>query len=258
MRVAILTALHRRYDLTELFLSYYAKTWKHPLLCVIDDDDLRMWDTVRRYPEWTFVEHRNEPLADKWLAGMALCKEHRERFDAVMIMGSDDFVDAEYKAHIETALYLAHRELEDSFGEKQLPPIQIQPRYIHYMDAMTGRLMRVRHKRPGAGRVLTNALLDALDWQPWRAGDRNIDGSMDTRLAQVYGGNVPTMPVEESIGAILDVKTGESIWDYDYLRQKDFEDLDAGDFLPRHFPLLSTPLLTWPKKKCSQPIQETD
>lgn len=245
MRTAILTALHKRYELTELFLSYYAKTWKHPLFCVIDDNDLRMWNLVRRYPEWTVCEHRNQPLADKWLAGMQLCKEHKSRFDAVMIVGSDDFIDSTYYEHITTALHLAHREYEDRFDEGGLPEMHIVPRYIHYMDAVTGRLMRVRHKRPGAGRVLTNEMMDRLEWVPWTRGTTNIDGSMDRRLNEVYGGNVPYAFIEDDIGVILDVKVNENIWTYDHLRKKDFEDLDAAEFLPEHFPLIADQLLGW-------------
>ena len=246
MRIAIVTALHKRYRLTELFLSYYAKLWKHPLFAVIDNDDLDMWNLVRRYPEWTFCEHENRPLADKWLAVMDLAKRHSDKFDAVMIMGSDDFIDMVYRDHAETALYLAHREYNDRFGESQMPELHIQPRYIHYYQALTGEMMRVKHKRPGAGRVLTNTLMQKVDWKPWSAGDENIDGSMDKRLASVYGaGNVPYAYVEDNIGVIMDVKSGESIWSYDYLRKGEFEDIEASSFLPEHFPLLANPLLTW-------------
>ena len=245
MRVSILTALHKRYELTELFLSYYAKTWSGPLYCVIDNDDLRMWSLVKRYPEWTVCEYTNEPLADKWLAGMQLCKEHQADFDAVMILGSDDFIDNIYKAHIETMLYLAYREYNERFNETALPELHIQPRYIHYMDIETQRLMCVKHKKPGAGRVLSNALLDKMDWTPWAAGDKNIDGSMDKRLAVVYGGSVPYMYIEESIGSILDVKTGQCIWNYDYLRKGSYEDLDAEPYLKEHFPLITNNLLNW-------------
>jgi hypothetical protein len=59
VRIAVVTALHRRYHLTELFLSYYAKYWPYPLFAVIDDDDLQMWNLVRRYPEWRFCEYSN-------------------------------------------------------------------------------------------------------------------------------------------------------------------------------------------------------
>jgi hypothetical protein len=155
-----------------------------------------------------------------------------------MIVGSDDFIDETYRKHCETALYLAHREYGDRFGEATMPEMHIQPRYVHYFDAVSGSMMRIKHKRPGAGRVLTNTLLAELDWTPWGAGDKNIDGSMDKRLAQVYGGNVPYAFVDDDIGVIMDVKSGESIWSYDYLRKGDFEDLDAAAFLPEHFPTI--------------------
>ena len=245
MRIAIITALHKRYELTKLFLSYYAKTWDHPLFAVIDNDDLQMWHLMRHFPEWTTCEHANQPLANKWLACMKLAEKHKDSFDAVMIVGSDDFIDDTYKKHVESALYLAFRESVDRFGEKALPEMHIQPRYIYYMDALKGRMMRVRHKRPGAGRVLTKPLLERIKYIPWSEGDANIDGSMDKRLACVYGDHIPYAFIEDDIGTILDVKTGESLWDYDYLRKKDFDDLDAEAILSERFPLIASRLLTW-------------
>ena len=253
MRIAIVTALHKRYRLTEMFLAYYAKLWPGPLYCVIDDDDLKMWRLVRQYPQWCHVEHQNMPLADKWLRCMQLARVERDNFDAVMILGSDDFIDKEYQQHIETSLWVTNRGYVERFDDAEgaLPELQIQPRYIHYYDAPTARLISRKHKRPGAGRVLSNAMLERLEWRPWTHGDRNIDGSMDKRLAQVYGGNVPTAYIEEPIGSILDVKTDLNMWDFEHLRTNNVtekspvEDIEAEPFLRERFPIIANELLGW-------------
>lgn len=244
MRIAILTALHQRYPLTRLFLSYYARTWDNPLFCVIDDDDLDMWEIVRQYPEWRFTTARNEPLADKWLAGMHFVKEHAAEFEAVMIVGSDDFIDQVYRDHIEVCIDLIH-------DMRPEPVYHIVPRHIHYLDAPTQRLMRVRHKRPGAGRVLSKAMLERLSWTPWRAGDSNIDGSMDKAILRVFGESLEYSYIEDDIGTIMDVKvrradgTQGNIWTYDHLLRKPHEELDTAPFLRKRFPLIADHLLYW-------------
>ena len=253
MRIAIVTALHKRYRLTELFLAYYAKTWQSPLFCVHDDNDLRMWSLVQQFPQWEHVEHANEPLADKWLSCMDLARRYEHTFDAVMILGSDDFIDAVYKAHVETYLHVVARDYAEKFSEVEfeLPELQIQPRYVHYFDANTARLISRKHKRPGAGVVLSNALLERLDWKPWRRGDRNIDGSMTQRLSQVYGDDMPTAFIEDNIGCILDVKTPTNMWSFDHLATNNVtakspvEHLDAEEYLQEHFPLIANHLLQW-------------
>jgi len=253
MRIAIVTALHKRYRLTELFLAYYAKTWNAPLFCVIDDDDLRMWSLVQRFPQWKHCEYSNELLADKWLACMDLASRFKDSFDAVMIVGSDDFIDDTYKTHVQTALHISHEQWKSQFpdDEHDLPEMHIQPRYIHYFNALTIDLICRKHKRPGAGRVLSNALLERLDWKPWRHGDRNIDGSMDQRLSQVYGGNAPYMYIEDEIGCILDVKAGQSIWSFEHLKTNNVTpkspvfELEAEPYLKEHFPIIAGELLEW-------------
>ncbi len=248
-----MTALHKRYRLTDLFLAYYAKTWEGPLFCVIDDDDLKMWSLVQKYSQWTHCEYSNALLSDKWLACMDLASRHKDQFDAVMILGSDDFIDDVYKAHIYTSLHLTHREWGERFEDEEhdLPEMHIVPRYIHYFNALTSDLICRKHKRPGAGRVLTNAMLERLEWKPWRYGDRNIDGSMDQRLSQIYGGNVPYVFIEDEIGCILDVKTGEGIWSFEHLKTNNVTprspvfELDAEPYLRERFPIIANQLLEW-------------
>ncbi len=237
VKLGLLTAIWGRPRLTRLFLDYYDLQAPFSVMRAAyspkdspADHDLVL-NAMNQGTMWTFDGYRNAPLADKWLGAINELKFHD--LDAVMIAGSDDFITPDYVEHCK-------KLVQDGAH-------MIVPRHIHYYDARTARMMRVRHKRPGAGRVLSASLLERMNWQPWRKGDRNIDGSMDARLRETIGDEADRIYtyIDEPLGAILDVKTGVNMWDYDYLRKKEYVDLDAAAFLPEHFPLIADELLEW-------------
>ena len=235
MKLGVLTAIWKRPRLTELFLRYTELLPFEVLVAVVSPEDPTLPDI--RAGQWQFVEHKNEPLADKFLAGAAAL---RGQCDAVMILGSDDFVTLDYIEHCCSLLT----------GGPQM----IVPRHIHYFDAIKCRLMRIRHRHPGAGRVLSAELCERLKWELWKREDGNVDGSMDARMKEVIGDRWKEhyTYIEDPVGVILDVKTKLTQWSYQYLRDgahvdatKQYLSIEPAPFLEATFPQIAHTLLNW-------------
>lgn len=235
MRIAVVTALHRRYALSGLFLGYYealrVKDVEFGLFCAIDHDDPDMRTIVDQFPAWTHSRGRNDNLCGKWLTSMGKVREWDP--DAMLVVGSDDFLNVRYIHRLVTLAKQGHGA--------------IFPQQVYFYDTLTGRLARGSYERVGAGRLLTRPVLEACDWQPWAAPSHSLDGSMDGVVRKAIG--------EENIhrieristfgGVILDVKTKESKNSFESVlgRAERFE--DAAAFLPKHFPTVAPYLLDW-------------
>ena len=144
MKLAIITALHERYRLTRLFLEYYQELQvpgvELGLFCAVTHDEHRMQEMLKGYPGWTSAATHNKPLTQKFAGCLVIANFWQP--DAVMILGSDDFVSAGY---IESAVNLL--DGADFIGNES----------VHYMQLGTDQVIRqYTNERPiGAGRVLS-------------------------------------------------------------------------------------------------------
>lgn len=167
-----------------------------------------------------YVDFPNSPLGAKWNHGM----QHLRGCDAVMCVGSDDFVSHEY---VEAAMRSGSE--------------MVRTEDVIFHDMGTGRTARTKMRRMGAGRVLFRSLLDDLDWKPWpRDLERKLDSGMDRRIHEVrtkQGRRVRQTVI--SGPPVLDVKTPDSMWSFDSMvnrRSRDVSREQLIDIINQHYP----------------------
>lgn len=197
MRLAVLTALWRRPAVSAHVLAHYAG---------LTPEGVTLMRYAVRSPEdpepcppvegWAYPSAPNAPLSDKWNAGMEALRGHA---DAVMVVGSDDFVAPDYIAAAVEALR-AGAEF-------------VRTDRIVFYDVATGRARGGRMPRMGAGRVLSAPLLERVGWRPWPAGlSRRLDAGMDRAI---HRRTPPREAVLTDVPPVLDVKSETNLWGFD-------------------------------------------
>lgn len=137
---------------------------------------------------WKYVECDNQPLGRKWNTGLQSFTD----VDAVMIVGSDDFIPLSY---VETAIERI---------KKGADVVQGKGLYIH----QDGKLHWCYPGAPGAGRVISRRILERADWRLWEDGmERFLDSSAQTVLQKCRARRIR---LENA--PILDVKTDVNLW----------------------------------------------
>ena len=237
MKLAIITALHERYRLTRLFLDYYQRLNVEGvdlgLFCTCTTSEYKMRDLVAEYPLWNASTADNSPLTRKFAASMPPAKEWGA--DAVMILGSDDFVNADYV-----------RRMLDVPGHVGF----VGNRRVHYIDLGTDQLISqwdMAGRPIGAGRVLFRSVLDRMDWHPWLDDETTgLDKSMLLALNAIN-----CAKIVKDHPALLDCKErndcGHSANNtpWETVRRWPHESIVADRYLTEHFPELKQTLLTW-------------
>jgi hypothetical protein len=231
VKIALLTAIWQRPRITRLFLDYYEGMPVDTRFVVGSEDP----------PEsenWSFLLADNNPLSLKWQSGLNAI--HGARFlyesDAVMTVGSDDFLTPQY---IEACRYLLAQGAE---------LIEMDGAYFH--DTRTGRTIWANALSMGMGRCYSRALLDRLDWQLWtEEADSGLDSMAMIRVLQ-EGGEVKRISLSKEAKrhgiAALDVKTGENIWSMDHVKMGTLHyEAKTKMVLERHFPYISDQILNW-------------
>lgn len=199
-RIGILTTIWGRPELTQTFLDYYNRFAFAERVCVTSPEDDTADDLD--YTGWTRVEHQNEPLSEKWNAGLR--KFRRARVDGVMILGSDDFINYEY---LERVLSM------------QVEAAQINGCYFY--DQHTGKSMFLSQATVGAGRYLSRAALEKTKFRAWPDGASTMMDWNQTEFLRKYGIEFTTIHNEQRDKfGILDVKSGTNKWHYDHIEAK--------------------------------------
>lgn len=235
MKIGLLTAIWGRPRLTELVLRYYAEYFWHIYVVASPDDNNPVkWLDIPFDVKPQVIMHPNQPLSDKWQAGISAIEDDDIDIDAVMIVGSDDLVTPKY---LEACMYL----MQNGADYIYLPG-------CYFYDAPTKRMIWGQAERLGLGRCISRRLLDRLDWQPWPEGlTHGLDGAMWERVQSL--GDVRHVCLKDAhkngyIG--MDIKTGENIWGFDHIRENVIcYDVEAEPVLRKHFPSVADELLNW-------------
>ena len=146
-------------------------------------------------------QFENSPLSFKWNAGI-MSLEHLD-FDAVIIMGSDDYFDEKFLQFV-----------SDNIDEYEM----IGFKDIYFKD--DGRLYywggydNQRNGEPiGAGRVYTKKFLERIKWNLFNeARERGLDG-VSWRRCKAINVNVLVTTLKENDLFLCDVKDGEGMTD---------------------------------------------
>lgn len=235
MRLGLLTLLWRRPELAGIMLRHTASLRVPGVelvpLAVRSADDPQPADKV---PGWTYAWAPNDPLSEKWNAGMLALR--MLGVDAVMILGSDDLINSSFLSRV---CYLLKEKDSD----------YLQPGGLWVYDLASNRCMYGEAGRVGAGRVLSKRLLDIVDWRPWtEAQAGKTDQAMDETLDPIVWPYVmKQMPKRGEV--LLDVKTSldrcdEQVWTFDDLSGLTLAKYEGETFLNYHFPNVSKSILS--------------
>lgn len=199
-RIGIVTALWQRHALASVVLAYYAS---------LDIDDLEFVlvavgsegeasRTLAESSGWEYVEAPNDPLSDKWNAGIG---QLRGRVDAVLIVGSDDILVA-------PAIRYLVAEMANGADAVNLDD-------LYFYVLATNDLYYGERINPGASMLLRASLLDRLDWKAWPIGiDRRLDGHLQNRI-HTAGRPCKYRSISncrEKGLVLVDIKTNVNMW----------------------------------------------
>ena len=200
-RVCILTTIWKRRELTSAFLAHInflkEELPEFHIDCLVvgsEGDETRQMviSSGNQY-----LEHPNLPLSEKWDAGL----KFSENFDpdAVIILGSDDFISPE-----------TIRELVGRISRGWLMTGLMD---MHVLDSKSNQLFHwngysvsAPHRMwetIGLGRCLSRKLLEKVDFSLWGSEqiDRGLDGLMTSKLASV--GLIP-VPLGQEVWIMLE------------------------------------------------------
>ena len=193
MDLAIVTVMHSRHDLAEIWAEH-ATSFGLPVFASITEGDSVLRGICERYGI-TFVEAPNAPLGAKHNAALGLCGA-----DRVMLLPSDDFIAEQWF---------------DVIRATDVP--YLYPDRCGLYDAATGRACVISHgvngiRRFGAGRVLRRDVLDSVGVLWTDHLGRGLDSDSHARV--MASGFTMT---QAGIGAVpvVDVKWGENLWKFD-------------------------------------------
>lgn len=203
--IGILTALWKRHDLEALVMEYYRQLHIDGLnfVCVAVGSEGDVSRFNAESSGFHYVEAPNDPLSDKWNAGMRRLKD---KVDAVIVVGSDDLLS-------EKAIRTLVAEWENGNDMVGLED-------LWYYEG--GRLFESIRSHPGAGVILGASVLMRVDWEPWPAGvARRLDGHMTNRL-HTDGYPCKCKYIRDNLEhglILLDIKSGVNMWTVEEMSQ---------------------------------------
>lgn len=240
-RFVVLTCLWKRPEVSRIVLSWYARQRERlasdfaALGYEVDLVAVGSEGAFSRYLAedcgWRYLEWPNQPLSDKWNAGVAFA-HHGLRADATYIVGSDDLSSDAYVLKVASMM----REGADHAGSLDC--------YVAcpYLKRAT-HITPMRHTDSaiiGAGRAMSRRAAEKCGVLPYQPGKGwGIDPTMDRRFAEL-GIEQSSFTLDGVPGAmLLDVKTSDNIWPFQFFRDmglpEDYDEVLApfGDAVKR-------------------------
>lgn len=236
-RIALLTCLWQRPNLSEVVLGYYqdlrsrlSREIDLVLMAVGSEGDASR-QLAERF-DFRYVEHPNHPLGAKWNAGMNALRD--KNVDAVVTVGSDDLVD-------ERMFYLYAAQLERGvkfMGAQDIHLVELPSRRMVQWFGYRGS---TGPETIGPGRCIAAEWLERLDWQLWDDEQEDLlDGSAHRRLEPLFeeqDAEWVTYSGDTNCLTVVSVKTGSELWSFEAcLRDGEHAEIDSETFLRAHFP----------------------
>jgi hypothetical protein len=211
MRIALITTLWRRHDLTKIVLNYYRQFPNLELICVGSEGE----KSKQLAEGWHYIEHKNFPVSEKHNQALKNAKDLN--VDGVVLIGSDDLMSKE--------LFTFYQTLD-----KNCPNvIGFEDSHIYYTETKelfhyTGLVFK---QTVGTGRFFSKYVLDRCGWELW---DNNLNRGLDTNCTN----KLKKMSIFETVyklsdinGFFVDIKHTENITKFggfgDRLNQIDFK-----------------------------------
>lgn len=201
MRLALLTTVWRRPELTRWVLGYYAGL----VVEGVTFERVAVVSEGERFPGWDCIDFPNVDLWAKWNAGWHAARE--KDVDGVVIMGSDDLLSRRY-----------FERLRD-----RAPGRMAHMESLHIYDLVSGRLARFEETTTGVGSYCGREVLDEYrnPWtQPMRGQMVTRRGRQPRSLRRGLDGPLKRMRSGGSLlidAPAVDCKSPENQWSFDFL-----------------------------------------
>lgn len=195
MKIICIMAAYKRAGITLQTLELLKKQ-TYPLHKIIIVGSDRVDGVVAQKAGLDCIFHKNQPLSDKWQAGVDYARQFNP--DAIMICGSDSWLSINW---CETAR--KHLNDFDMFGTKNFYTCYLVP---GKRVKIIGRAYRTRKDPAGSGRIISSEILDKIDWQMYPKAQRH---SMDGLSFKKLGAQKIRLKVfyDEDDVALLSVKS---------------------------------------------------
>lgn len=195
MKLGIITALHGRHELTKLW-SEHTAALAIPVFAAITEGDAVNVATAERYG-FAFREMPNDPVGDKFQIALDMAMD--AGCDAIMVLGSDDFISAEW-----VALCIAKMQA----GIPYIVPDRLA---IHAPGGGTYMLMTDgrSHGRFGAGRCIARSVIEQVGALWVEGRNKGLDSESHARITAT---GIFCEAVHAKLIPLVDVKTATNIW----------------------------------------------
>jgi hypothetical protein len=169
MKLALITTIWRRPELTKIVLEYY-KQFDLELICVGSEGK----QSKKLAKGWHYIEYPNNPVSDKH--NKALIKAKELNVDGVILIGSDDLMSKELFDFYQTLT--PNETFVHGFVDGHI--YDTTTNKIHYLE---------RHldaQTVGTGRFFSKLILDSCDWKLWSDGlNKGLDTNCTNNLKKL-------------------------------------------------------------------------
>ncbi len=199
MKIIVLTAMHERHEMTEIFAMAMSRLRKYfdietcAAVTIGDVENAR----ICREHNFSTVMTKNNPVSNKFNSGMQLLRD--KDWTHVMILGSDDIPSNRF-----VELQMRHPGA-DFIGVRDMWFWGLNPKRagfdtFTYWDAGSSRI--------GAGRVISRRIVEACDYKLWPDGKNGgLDsGSVANIRSKVSEYEAVSYAQEPLGGFLVDVK----------------------------------------------------
>jgi hypothetical protein len=195
MKLALITTIWKRPELTKIVLEYYKQFPNLELICVGSEGE----KSKQLAKGWHYIEYLNYPVSNKH--NQALLKAKELKVDGVILIGSDDLMSKELFNFYQTLK--PTENVVHGFADS------------HIYDTETGNLHYYQPNKViqsvGTGRFFSKKILNKVNWQLW-------SNDLNRRLDSNCTDNLKNLCIFEQIyklsdvnGFFVDIKHSENI-----------------------------------------------
>jgi hypothetical protein len=198
MKIAIITTLWKRHDLTKIMLNYYkevAKPMGYELICAGSEGDI----SRELADGWHYIETENYPVSEKHNKLLEKAKELK--VDGVVLIGSDDLLCENVLKFYQK---LSAKEA-NVIGFKGIYFYETENENLYYWEGLPFK------QTVGAGRFFSKKILKAVNYRLWNESrNRGLD-TLCTEYLKTFNIFETILELQDIDGFICDIKHTENI-----------------------------------------------
>ena len=202
-KLIVLTAMHGRHSTVKYCMEKMPFIEK--VIAYTTHDDEEFLSGIDKLGKVWCV---NEPLSKKW--NDALKAIRHEDFDAIIVLGSDDYIDEAFVRFVSENI-----DKYDAIGFRDI--YYEKDGQLYYWSGYEGK----RHGEPiGAGKVFTKAFLEKIDFNLWtKAKNSGLDG-VSWKVTRANTDKILTASIKEEGLILVDVKDEPGMNTFEQISKK--------------------------------------